>query len=147
MNDQLPSRELTTAERLREWADSNMRGKYGPGLLRIAADELEQLKPAHEPPAAPANAFRYKVQQDQGEYCLKICDDGDLVDWSSYEALLRRLTPPPGDALYRTKCSGFEIYRGKYKTLTLDVPMDWKLTTGEEWEIRRATATKNSGQS
>jgi hypothetical protein len=49
MNDQLPSRELTTAERLREWADSNMRGKYGPGLLRIAADELEQLKPAHEP--------------------------------------------------------------------------------------------------
>lgn len=34
---------------------------------------------------------RYKVQQDQGKYCLKGCDDGDLVDWSAYEALQREL--------------------------------------------------------
>ena len=31
--------------------------------------------------------IRYKVQQDKGEYCLKACADGDLVDWSSYAAL------------------------------------------------------------
>lgn len=34
---------------------------------------------------------RYKVQQDKGIYCLKGCDDGDLVDWGEYEALQRRL--------------------------------------------------------
>lgn len=28
---------------LREWADSNLRGRYGPGLLRIAADHIESL--------------------------------------------------------------------------------------------------------
>ena len=30
---------------------------------------------------------RYKIQQDKGRYCLKGCDDGDLVDYSAYAAL------------------------------------------------------------
>jgi hypothetical protein len=38
---------------------------------------------------------RYRVQQDKGEYCLKGCADGDLVDYSAYEALLRRFDQPP----------------------------------------------------
>lgn len=46
---------------------------------------------AHEAVTAPRNLMRYKVQQDQGQYCLKGCPDGDLVDYSAYEALLRRL--------------------------------------------------------
>jgi hypothetical protein len=33
---------------------------------------------------------RYKIQQNKGEYCLKGCDDGDLVDYSSYAALEAR---------------------------------------------------------
>lgn len=37
---------------------------------------------------------RYKVQQDNGEYALKGCADGDLVDYNTYEALLRRLNTP-----------------------------------------------------
>lgn len=30
---------------------------------------------------------RYKIQQDKGKYCLKGCDDGDLMDYASHEAL------------------------------------------------------------
>ena len=33
---------------------------------------------------------RYKIQQDKGKYCLKGCDDGDLVDYSAYAALEAR---------------------------------------------------------
>lgn len=33
---------------------------------------------------------RYKIQQDKGQYCLKACEDGDLVDYAEYEALRRR---------------------------------------------------------
>lgn len=35
--------------------------------------------------------MRYKVQQNQGEYALKACDDGDLVDWSEYHARVQLL--------------------------------------------------------
>ena len=31
--------------------------------------------------------IRYKVQQDKGVYCLKGCDDGDLVDYSAFAVL------------------------------------------------------------
>lgn len=41
--------------------------------------------------SAPRTPQRYRVQQDKGEYALKGCDDGDLVDWSAYEELLRRV--------------------------------------------------------
>jgi hypothetical protein len=34
---------------------------------------------------------RYKIQQDKGIYCLKGCDDGDLVDYSAYAALEAKL--------------------------------------------------------
>lgn len=34
---------------------------------------------------------RYRIQQDRGRYCLKGCDDGDLVDWGEYAALQRQL--------------------------------------------------------
>lgn len=34
---------------------------------------------------------RYRVQQDRGEYALKECADGDLVDYSAYAALLREV--------------------------------------------------------
>ena len=36
------------------------------------------------------NLMRYKIQQDKGKYCLKGCDDGDLVDYSAYAALEAR---------------------------------------------------------
>lgn len=37
-----------------------------------------------------AKVERYKVQQDQGKYCLKGCDDGDLVDYAAYAAMEER---------------------------------------------------------
>lgn len=41
--------------------------------------------------AAPARKVnRYKIQQDKGQYCLKGCDDGDLVDYSAYAAMEER---------------------------------------------------------
>jgi hypothetical protein len=57
---------------------------------------LHQQRAAPEPAAVPANVQRYKVQQDKGIYALKGCPDGDLVDWSAYEALLQRAAQPPG---------------------------------------------------
>jgi hypothetical protein len=35
--------------------------------------------------------MRYKVQQDKGEYALKGCDDGDLVDYDEYAKVQREL--------------------------------------------------------
>jgi hypothetical protein len=34
---------------------------------------------------------RYKIQQDKGQYCLKGCDDGDLMDYASHEAIVHKL--------------------------------------------------------
>jgi hypothetical protein len=34
---------------------------------------------------------RYTIQQTAGDYCLKGCHDGDLVDWTSYDALAAEL--------------------------------------------------------
>jgi hypothetical protein len=39
----------------------------------------------------PSNPIRYRIQQDKGEYCLKGCDDGDLVDWGEYAVLQREI--------------------------------------------------------
>jgi len=35
---------------------------------------------------------RYKIQQDKGQYCLKGCDDGDLMDYASHRALVEEVT-------------------------------------------------------
>lgn len=50
----------------------------------------------------PRLAPRYKVIKDRkDEYCLKQCDDGDLTEWSEYDAERRR-----GDIL-NAELSGF----------------------------------------
>jgi len=36
------------------------------------------------------NVVRYKIQQRNGEYCLKAQPDGDLVDYSAYKALMEK---------------------------------------------------------
>lgn len=75
--------------------DSVMEGFLGRGGAAGDRDilggsgSLEDLP--DETAALPLNVTRYKVQQDKGVYCLKGCADGDLVDYSAYEALLRRL--------------------------------------------------------
>lgn len=43
INVQPTKDEMALPARLREWADSNLRGRFGPGLLRIAADHIESL--------------------------------------------------------------------------------------------------------
>jgi hypothetical protein len=44
MSEQSSSKDQSLPASLRAWADSNVRSaKYGPGLLRIAADEIERL--------------------------------------------------------------------------------------------------------
>lgn len=64
-------------------------------VAAFCAGWAAQYSFAHETPVKlPPNVRRYKVQQDKGIYCLKGCDDGDLVDYSAYEALLRRLNQP-----------------------------------------------------
>jgi hypothetical protein len=93
------ARDITTL-REQAWAALialDHQGKFSDLTEKLAIAGLECA--ASEPLPVPANAFRYKIQQNQGEYCLKMCDDGDLVDWSSYEALLRRVTSPPPTVL------------------------------------------------
>lgn len=35
---------------------------------------------------------RYRIQQNSGEYCLKGCDDGDLMDYTEHAAIVERIT-------------------------------------------------------
>lgn len=78
-------------------------GSYARGHHNGIADALRQLRAnlefeyrrSPEPAGtAPFNVTRYKVVQDKGEYCLKGCPDGDLVDFSAYAALLNGCTTP-----------------------------------------------------
>lgn len=34
---------------------------------------------------------RYKIQQAKGQYCLKGCDDGDLMDYASHAAIIKKI--------------------------------------------------------
>jgi hypothetical protein len=98
------SEQRTSKERIGQLIDywtakakSHERWPEGQGLAaealaRVYADTISALRTVVEPLAIPKNVVRYKVQQDHGKYCLKGCDDGDLVDWSAYEALLRTVS-------------------------------------------------------
>ena len=50
------------------------------------ADPLTSNPQSNEP------RWRYRIQQDMGQYCLKQCDDGDLVDYAEAKAIIERLT-------------------------------------------------------
>lgn len=71
--------------------------KDGRAQPFAALDEfLGYLRTAPEPSVKlPPNVTRYKVVQDKGEYCLKGCPDGDLVDFSAYAALLAKSSGEP----------------------------------------------------
>ena len=62
--------------------------------------------------------IRYKVQQDKGVYCLKGCDDGDLVDYSAFAVLkadFDRLTAELAEAMAevmeQARCNGMGAER------------------------------------
>ena len=69
--------------------------------------------------------MRYKVQQDKGQYCLKGCDDGDLVDYSRYAfdlAAARELVSQLEGAL-RWMCNKFggQMEDGPYDPPPADI--------------------------
>lgn len=81
-------------------------GARGPTV-----ETLKDARPAWNKRLAPEpagtasfNVTRYKVVQDKGEYCLKGCPDGDLVDFSAYAALLNRCNTPTKAAIRPRFC-------------------------------------------
>lgn len=116
------SKEMSLPDSLRAWADSNMRNaKYGPGLLRIAADEIDRLRAqleaaeqhvkilqeqrsAHEPPAVPVVQHVYTREGRAAVAGIPGQDhDCDAMSCSSLEHIIARVphtvdesTQPPG---------------------------------------------------
>lgn len=65
MSEQVTSKDQSLAESLRAWADSNLRSaKYGPGLLRIAADEIERLQRELAESQYLLNAYRGEMSAE-----------------------------------------------------------------------------------
>lgn len=65
MSEQPSSKDQSLAESLRAWADSNLRSaKYGPGLLRIAADEIERLQRELAESQYLLNAYRGEMSAE-----------------------------------------------------------------------------------
>lgn len=80
------------------YSDSHPMGDPGNYYKHMERDEAHKALMARLAPepagTASFNVTRYKVVQDKGEYCLKGCPDGDLVDFSAYAALLNRCNTP-----------------------------------------------------
>lgn len=73
-----PNDEMSLPAKLRDWADSNLRGRYGPGMLRIAADELERLK-LEEQRWRTGFADECRANDRLRASLKKIIDEGDFT--------------------------------------------------------------------